>query len=369
MDLMTLNEDNQASKLIENYDSLIWTERFNTMGDFQLQTGNVQGFLNLLPEGTILTLRDSDIAMKVETHLIERKKNSPQKLIITGREYSSILDQRVAIQSVGALTGSENWEVDVKTPSDAAYFAIVKICVEGIVDSADIFPGDKVQFPTPADYLTSTGPTKSFTIDRGNLLQVVLGLLQTEAPLDISTSPDTPPVVPHGIRAVRPNASGTAISIEIYTGTDRSGTVYFDATRDLLDDGSYIFSKVGAANAAYGVASGLAGTMYEGAIEPTGLERKVILVDASESGIADEAILKDEMSRALSQAHETAIFDGSVNQDRNPYVYGVDYFLGDIVRTVGDYGLDSSSRVTEFIRSQDKTGYKAFPTLSTIAEA
>ena len=366
MELMTLNDDNQPAKLIENYDSLIWTERFNTMSDLQIEAGNIDQFMTLLPEGSRVTLRDSTVPMIVETHQIDRKKNTPQKLTIKGRSYDSILDRRVSIQSVLALTGTDNWTVNVKTPSDLAHYIITKICVEGIVSLADIFPGAQVQFPTPVDYLTSTGPVKPFVVERGSLLETVLSLLQAEAAEDPSTVPATPAVVPHGIRSVRPNAAGTAIAIELYTGVDKRTSVYFDATRDLLDDGTYLFSKVGSANAAYGVASGIAATMFEGPSDPTGLDRRVILVDASTSGIADSAVLKNEMSVSLSQAHETAMFDGSINQDLSPYVYNIDYKLGDIVRVVGDYGLVSDARVTEYIRTEDATGYKSFPTLTAL---
>lgn len=361
MDLMTLDANNQPAKLIEEYDSLIWSERF-ALGDFQIVTGNVEKFMTLLPEGTRLTLRESNQVMKVETHKIDRKKNSPQKLTIKGRSFESILDQRVSIQSVAALTGSNDWVVQVKTPSDLAYYIIEKICVEGLISAADIFPGNVVQFPTPSDYLTSIGPVKDFVVPRGNLLNTVLDLLKTEAQADGTT----PAVVPHGIRAVRPNAAGTAIGIEIYAGTDRRNTVYFDATRELLDDGTYLFSKVGSANAAYGVAQGLAATMYEGASEPTGLERRVTLVDGSASEINQVEVLREYMSMSLAEASETAIFDGSINPDLNPYTYGVHYNLGDIVRVVGDYGLVEDARVTEYIRTEDATGEKAYPTLETI---
>lgn len=366
MDLMTLDGNNQPAKLIENYDSLIWSERYSTIGDFEIQTGNVDQFMTLLPEGTNLTLRDSNVPMMVETHQIDRKKNTPQNLTIKGRAWEAILDRRIAIQSVAALTGSDDWVVNVKTPSDLAYYIIVKICVEGLVSAKDIFEAAKVQFPTPVDYLTSTGPTKPFTVSRGQLLDIVVGLLQTEAAADTTTVPVTPAIVPHGIRAVRPSPAGTAIAIQIYTGVDKSQTVYFDATRDLLDDGSYLFSKVGSANAAYGVLKNIAASMYEGTPEPSGLARRVILVDGSQSDIADATILKNEMSSAMAAAHETAIFDGSVNTDLSPYKYGVDYNLGDIVKVVGDYGLVTNARVTEYIRSEDKTGSKAYPTLSAI---
>lgn len=366
MELMTLDANNQPAKLIENYDSLIWTERFNAIGDFEIQTGNVEQFMQLLPEGKGVTLRESNVPMIVETHDIDRKKNSPQKLTITGRSYESILDRRVAIQSVAALTGSANWTINAKTPSDVAWYIMNQICVAGLIAAEDIFPPAQVVFPAPADYATSTGPVKPFVVERGQLLETVVNLIQAEAAADISTVPATPAIVPHGLRAVRPSSAGTAVSIEIYTGTDKSATVYFDATRDLLDDGKYLFSKVGSANAAYGVASGLAATMYEGASNPTGLARRVILVDASAAGIADATVLKNEMGIALSLAHETAMFDGSINPDLSPYIYGVGYKLGDLVKVVGDYGLTYTSRVTEYIRTEDASGSKAYPTLMAL---
>lgn len=366
MQLMTLNSDMQPYKNIELYDSLIWTERFNTVGDFQITTGNIDEFMAKLPEGTMLTLAESNVAMVVEQHLIERKKNTPAKLTIKGRAFESILDRRVALSAVSA--GVADWAVVTKTPSDAAYFIIVKICVDGLLDPADIFPSTIVQFPTPADYLTSTGPNRQFSIPKGQLLNAVLSLLQAEAKQDNSTTPVTPAVVPHGIRAVRPDETGTAIAVEIYTGTDRTDKVFFDASRNLLDDGNYLFSKVGSASTAYILAQASAAKLNKSTTTPTGLDRRVILVDATTSGMSDEKALQAQGELSLAEARETALFNGSINQDLSPYVYGVDYFLGDTVRLSGDYGLDEKARVTEYIRSQDATGYKAYPTLTTIED-
>lgn len=366
MDLMTLNATNQASKLIENYDSLIWTERFNTVGDFQITTGNVDGFLNLLPEQTRLTLRESNVAMVVETHQIVREKNKPQKLVIKGRSFESILDRRVAVNTLSPLINNTSWKINAKTSSDVAWYIMDQICRVGSIDSNDIFPAAMVVFPAPADYTTSTGPTKAFEVPRGKLLQVVLDLLQVESQADATTTPATPVVVPHGIRAIRPSAAATAIGIQIYLGVDRSANVYFDATRDLLDDGTYLFSKVGSANVCYGIGNGMSASINKGAVTPSGLERRVTMVDATGASVNDAAVLKQQMIQSLTEARETAMFDGSINQDISPYKYGVDYNLGDIVRVVGDYGLDQKARVTEYIRSEDATGVKSYPTLTAI---
>lgn len=365
MDLITLNEQYQQKKLIENYDSLIWAERFNTLGDFSIQTGDAS-FLDMLPRGTVLSLRESTVPMVVERHLVERKKNQPVKFTIKGREFTKILGQRLAVQSVVGALGE--WSVDVMQPSDVAHFIIVKICVEGIADVKDIFPPSKVQFLTPSDYLEAGRPVRRFSVTRGNLLSAVLGLLQTEAKAEPDTVPPSPPVDAHGLRAIRPDDSGTAIGIQIYKGVDRSATIRFEGTRDMLDDGSYLFGDEPFASDAYVLGPEGALKLHKGAVELSGLERSVILVDASSSGIEDNDTLKTEGTRALMAAKKLARFDGTINQDLSPYIFNQDYGLGDVVTLVGDYGLVTPARVTEYIRSEDATGRKAYPTLVSIEE-
>jgi hypothetical protein len=365
MELVTLNATtNQAEKLVEKYDSLIWTERFNTVGEFQLIAGDVSGFLTMLPEGQVVSLRESNVAMVVETHEISRKKNQPQTITVKGRSFESILDRRVAVLAVAGAAG--DWIVNAKIPSDVAYYIISQICVTGILDANDIFPSSIVQFATPADYLSTSGPTKSFSVSKGNLLAKVLELLQIQAKADPSTSPATPVVVQHGIRAIRPAAGATAIGIQIYTGTDRSTSIYFDATRDMLDDGNYLFSKVGSASTAYIIGPSNAVKLNKSASAATGLARRVILVDGTASGETSAAILQQQGELSLAEAVELTMFDGSINQDLSPYKYNVDYFLGDTVKVVGDYGLTRMAVVTEYIRSEDDTGIKGYPTLATI---
>lgn len=364
MELMTLNASNQPDKLVENYDSLIWTERFNTVGDFQLIAGDSAGFMSLLPEGTRVTLRETNVVMVVETHKIERKKRQAETITIVGRAFESILDRRVSVASVTAAAA--DWLLAAKIPSDVAWYIVDQICRAGSLDANDVFPAAMVTFPAPSDYLTGSGPTKDFTVPKGNLLSAVLGLLQTQTKEDLSTTPDTPAVVQKGIRSVRPSSAATAIALQMYAGTDRSTTVYFDATRDLLDDGTYLFSKSGSATTAYIIGPNNAAKLEKAAAAPTGLARRVILLDGSASDISSAVLLQQQGEQSLAEAPEIAIFDGSINQDLSPYKYGVDYFLGDKVKLVGDYGLSQLSIVTEYIRSEDATGTKSYPTLVTM---
>lgn len=162
--------------------------------------------------------------------------------------------------------------------------------------------------------------------------------------------------------------------IEVYEGTDKSSYIYFDAGRELLDNGTYLFSKVGSANVAYVTGDKVSATIKLEDDLDRGYDRRVILVDGVTSGIDDIESLRQQGSISLTESRTTEMFDGSINEDLTPYRYGrlfgsgsgLYYNLGDTVRLVGDYGLDTLARVTEYIRSKDATGTKGYPTLTTI---
>jgi hypothetical protein len=48
------------------------------------------------------------------------------------------------------------------------------------------------------------------------------------------------------------------------------------------------------------------------------------------------------------------------------FQYNVDYTLGDIIEVQGNSGVVQTSRVTEYIRAQDNSGEKAFPTVAML---
>ena len=50
----------------------------------------------------------------------------------------------------------------------------------------------------------------------------------------------------------------------------------------------------------------------------------------------------------------------------NQFQYGIHYNLGDVIEVEGNTGVVQSARITEYIRSQDAAGEKAYPTVSMI---
>jgi hypothetical protein len=68
---------------------------------------------------------------------------------------------------------------------------------------------------------------------------------------------------------------------------------------------------------------------------------------------------------ALSNARFVRAVDGSI-VPLHQVQYGVDYNMGDVIEVQGNSQVVSSSRVTEYIRSQDSSGEKAYPTVAML---
>jgi hypothetical protein len=74
-------------------------------------------------------------------------------------------------------------------------------------------------------------------------------------------------------------------------------------------------------------------------------------------------ILNSRARDALSNAEFVKVVDGEIVPTAQ-FKYGVDYNLGDLIEIQGNSGTIRKARVTEYIRSQDASGEKAYPTVA-----
>lgn len=95
-------------------------------------------------------------------------------------------------------------------------------------------------------------------------------------------------------------------------------------------------------------------------------ESKVI-ADQNEINALYAALLNERGSEKLSEKQYIKAFTGEVDSI-NMFVYGTDFYIGDIVQIVNEYGMEAKVRVTELVRAQDGTGYKTYPTFEFIEE-
>lgn len=104
-EVYVLNEDFEEIAVIDNYESFIWTERFDDLGDFELHVQASETVRRLLPLGTVIAKADSYRMMVVET-VDELSSETGWGLKFGGRSLERLLMDRVgrSVQSGSAKT-------------------------------------------------------------------------------------------------------------------------------------------------------------------------------------------------------------------------------------------------------------------------
>lgn len=361
MELLNLSADFQPDKPIENYESLIWTERYSQYGDFQLQGYNISELLTLMPRERPVAIRESNAIMMVEDHKISFDEQHIPRVTIVGRTYETVLERRWSVNTPLPLTSTKiPWTVAAEKESDVAY-KIMRVVIGDVerlpslpalspaADPNDAIP--EIVTPLPLDYSTATPNT--YEIKSQNLYMTMMELVNANH---------------RGLRAVRPDSLGNKVRIEIYNGADLTNEVIFDARLDQFDESEYLLSNRGSANVAYvfGIGGGEKVLKTSGP-EPSGLDRRILGVDDGDDKLTTAEIRKNRGLVELYKYNATAVFGGQVS-DQVAAGFNQSYFLGDIVKFNGDYGIDEKARVAEFVRSFDSTGEKAYPTFETVVE-
>ena len=369
MELMTLDAAFQPVKILENFESLVWSERYSNAGDFEFVSADIENTINTLPLESYVTLRESTVPMVVEQHKIRKPLRDKATITVTGRSFETVLERRASVFSLPAAATRGVWTVAADKRSDAAYKAIRTVIGDVIrmapgggqalaaippqASTLDAIP--QINLPLPADY--SLGLTTPYEIQPGDLYSTVIEMIAEDH---------------HGIKAVRPASSAkNTVDIEIYNGADLTATVIFDARFDQFDDATYLLSKTASTNIAYVYGPNGSQAVRKNTVGPevSGLDRRVLLVD-EQSDTSNAALNSTTLrtSRGLVELYKynaTALFDGETSVQVTAG-YNTRYHLGDILKLNGEYGLSATVRVAEFIRTSDSSGEKAYPAFETV---
>lgn len=408
MELVTLDSTTlQPVKMVENYNSLLWTERYSSSGDFELKTFAVQDTMNLLPLESVISLRDTTVPMRVEVYKIEKSKdtgNTPQ-LTVTGRSYESCTERRAAVQAIPTSTKRPAWTINAASASDAAFKALRVvlgdvghydgttpiIALTPPVVAEDAIP--EISLTLPADFESGAAWNNTTTYNYGDVVSSgtnfdgskkywialatntatvpVSGAVWTENVFSMQTGDLYSSVLAqiaanyHGIKSVRPDVNNSTVGVEIYNGADRRQQVTFDVRFNQFDDATYLLSDQGSTNVAYVDGPTNSQIVFKNSAVPSGLDRRVLWLDLSSESSPD---LNSRGLVELYKYNATAMFDGQI-ADSVGAGYNKNYFLGDIIHLIGEYGLSRDARVTEFIRSSDSSGERSYPTLEVIDAA
>lgn len=278
MELYVLDSLLRRETVIDTFDSVVWTERFNDLGDMTLNLHSTLANRNLFVTGTLLAMNKSKRIIIVET--VEDKSNDDgtQVLVVTGSSYEIVLDDRIARDTMQGTTAEPQWVID-GLPADIARQVFQNVCVDGVLDAADILPFYVTGNNYPADTIDEPSDEVEASLDLQSVLSALKNICQT---YDL------------GFRITR-NADTSQLFFNIYSGNDRTTgqtalpAIVFAPALDNLLDSSYLTSQLQYKNMAYVYCPDASAKVYDPGIDPAtaGLARHVLLVNATDIQYAD----------------------------------------------------------------------------------
>jgi hypothetical protein len=371
MELYTLDPLLRREYVVEEYESLIWTERFQQYGDFQIDIASSYKARSLLKPDTYLALNKSNYVMRIESVEDDVSDDGQKMLVVKGRSLEALLYDRVAYlinaatqtSTTDPVTGDVTttdvkWTITDK-PADVCRKIFHDICVTGTLDLNDVIPFINEGTFMPAD--TIVEPTDPITVE-------IQPTTVYEAIEQIAK------VWNLGFRMLR-QYDMSKLWFDIYVGSDRTTAqtvlpaVVFAPEMDNLLNTKELKSVEGAKNVAYVYSPAGFQMVVADGVDPDvdGFERRILTVDASDittDSVTDVvAALQQRGYEELAKNRTYQAFDGEISQD-SQYVYGRDYNLGDVVETRNVDGITNNMRVTEQIFVDDKEGERSYPTLT-----
>lgn len=366
MELLVLDESFEPFAIIDTYNSLIWTDRYNECGDFELFTAMSMDLLNVIKQDYYIRRPDSDHVMIIEKIEIDTDVEDGNTITITGRSLESLLDRRI-VWNETSLSGSFQDGIE-------------KLLNENVISPSN----ESRKIPNFKMEKSEDQAITNLTIEaqyKGDNLYDILQILCTERNI--------------GFKVVLSDTNELVFSL--YSGTDRSYDqtdnpyVIFSPNYDNLISSNYIESKSSFKNVTLVSAEdsdnrpeeeGAEAPLVETAVGNVfGLARRETFTDY---GSISRTVTEGDQEKTLSDSEITAMlrqrgketlaenasilsFEGEA-ETSTMFKYGEDFTIGDIVQVEDHYGHESRARVIELVLSDATDGFSVYPTFSAIAE-
>lgn len=364
MEVYILDSLLRREQVVDTFESLIWTERWQEIGDFEIQMASTLASRSQFIPGTRLAMNDSKRVMVVETVEDATDEDGQATLTVKGRSLESILEDRVVKYTLDSTANGQDKVTMSGTPRAVATYMFYSYMLGGPLHQSDRYPflelGEEYTGNIPDPW-----PILTFTQDIGTVYDWVKMLCDT---YDM------------GFRIQR-KADDSRLYFDIYTGDDRTSSqtvlkpVIFAPNMDNLQNTTELISIEGTKNVAYVFSPTNYIIVYgNGGVEDyMGFDRKVVLVKGENPPTVnnvpptDQAIMEhlDRLGKEeLAKLRGHSEFDGEMNQ-HSEFKYGVDYNLGDRVEMRNNDGVITLRRVAEQIFVSDAEGERSYPTLSS----
>lgn len=351
MEVLVLNTDLDVVDIVDTFESLIWTDRYNKYGDFEIYTYASSDNINLFEEDFYLWTKDSEHVMIIEEKKVESDAETGSHLTVTGRSLESILERRI-IWTQTILSG--NLQEGVK-----------KLLDENIISPTDVnrkIPNFIFEY-SEDEAITSLTLNTQFT---GDNLYDVISLICNANNIGFKITLN----------------DQKQMKFKLYAGADRSYDqvknpyVVFSPNFENIINSNYFESKKSLKNVTLVAGEGEGSSRITTTVgEGIGVARRELYTDARDISRTDGdttissdaylALLKERGSENLSEYPFVKAFEGQM-ETTQMFVYGTDFFMGDIVQIHNEYDMEAKSRVVEIVKSQSNDQYTTYPTFSVI---
>lgn len=375
MQLQVLTNNFLLDYVIDEYVSLIWTERYTSAGDMQLVVVSSASYINSLKPGTFVKTPESKEVMRIETQSLENNL-----LTIKGTSLLSLLNQRyVWPMGYGDSPGGfvpVNYVDSARAPGNfisevVRRFAITITWQWGTAGAVTSHSMDELEEEIPnlqlgdIDY---SGTVTELTAPMGLLYDAIKPTAEASK-------------VGITLYLYYANATEYVLRFVTYQGTNRTSNqtvnplIRLSPSNDDIHNVKELRSNAEEVNVLYLWNGTLLWKYTKGF--PTPLNRRVKVIHPTitpewfnefDNSYGEKTYLPKLSGEALAKfvferGKQIHIVDAQVNQ-LTTYKLGVDFWLGDLIELVSPTtGEISIARVTEHIRSDDSTGERAYPTI------
>ena len=376
--------DSELNKkyIIDTYSSIIWTPRYNTLGDCELVISASCENFKKIKECKYIIRDDDEMACEIKKVELKTDEENGDQLIITGTDVKDILNQRIVMNQTNFNGLVEDYirtliNDAIINPKDsnrkiANFILDDKVgFTEKIREQVTYdYVGDKIQklckqynwgykvIIKNKNFIFSLYKGK----DRSNYVkfsQDFDNIATTDYLKDDSNIKNFTVIAGEGEGAER-----SKVTVGESIGIDRK-ELYIDA-RDISSSIDYTELLSSYPN---GNEKTIGGVLY---YQVNG--KSIAIITKNEKGEVSEVklcndvymeSLKSTGYERMAQYKSNISFEGEIIVGVN-YVYKKDYNLGDIISIENKYGIFMKTRIVEVIENQDDKGYTIEPTFENV---
>lgn len=271
MDFVRLGEAYSTSyipdKLIEGYNSLVWTERHQDLGEFELKSFDVDGLGTLLPEDTLVSHLETQEVMMVETHdiqMVGEGADAVPEITIRGRSATNILEHRWVESNYQKKRKMRKRYSGTAAACVLLYNAVDNASgydvtrgdddpdTEGVVNSYPWTTRDAIPNVVVSEVVAAEGETRWWFLEEGMLLPQLQKILQAQdlgirclrpvLPNLITVITVKSAIAERGTIVRTSTADVNKLRFEVYKGLDKSGSVQLSLLQGHLEKPQYLKS-------------------------------------------------------------------------------------------------------------------------------